>query len=101
MTNEEILKAIKACAQKLGRNPKQRELEIMTGITDKILWRRFGNLGNALKAAGLEPSGRGVVLAEVTLLQDWAAVVRKLGKIPSVNEYRRGGMGCGGSGKTC
>ena len=91
MSKEEIIKAIQACAKELGRNPKQRELEIMTGITDKILWRRFGSLSKALEASGLEARGRGFPAEEAALLLDWGAVVRMLGKMPSVNEYRRGG----------
>src|ERR1051326_6495325 len=91
MSKEEIIKAIQACAKELGRNPTQRELEIMTGITDKILWRRFGSLSKALEASGLEARGRGFPAEEAALLLDWGAVVRMLGKMPSVNEYRRGG----------
>lgn len=90
-TQEEILAAVKMCAHKLGRNPSQHELQAMAGITEKMVWRRFGNLGKALEAAGLEASGSGFSLDEAKLLLDWAAVTRKLGKMPSVNEYRRAG----------
>jgi HNH endonuclease len=90
-TQEEILAALKMCARKLGRSPNKRELQVMTGITEKILWRRFGSLGKALEAAGLDASGRGFGVDEATLLLDWAGVVRKLGKIPSVHDYRMTG----------
>lgn len=90
-TQKEILAAVKMCARKLGRNPNLRELQAMTGITEKILWTRFGGLAKALGAAGLEASGSGFSANEATLLLDWAAAVRKLGKIPSVSEYERAG----------
>src|SRR5579859_4452475 len=90
-TQEEIMAALKKCARKLGRNPNLRELQAMAGITEKILWRRFGSLGKALEAAGLEASGPGFGLGEAKILLDWAASARKLGKIPSVHDYRMTG----------
>lgn len=45
-----------------------------------------------MELAGLRPSGRGFRQQESALLLDWARVVRKLEKIPSVAEYEiRGG----------
>jgi hypothetical protein len=90
-TQEEIVAAVKMCARKLGRNPSQRELQVMTGVTEKILWRRFGSLGKALEASGLEATGSGFSANEAAILLDWAGVARKLKKIPSMGEYRRTG----------
>jgi hypothetical protein len=63
----------------------------MGGTTKQAVYRRFGCLSKALAAAGLEAIGPGHNLPEATLLLDWAAVARKLGKIPSVNEYESRG----------
>src|SRR5262249_14971300 len=79
--------AIRSCAKKLKHNPSLRDLRLMAGISELVLYRRFGNLSKALKAAGLEVSGSGFGQQESTLLLHWAAVARKLSKIPSVHDY--------------
>ncbi len=90
-TKEEIVKAIRACARKLKRNPNKRELQAMAGITEKNLYTRLGCLRTALEAAGLRATGAGFTQTEETLLLDWAAAARKLKKLPSVMEYQRVG----------
>ena len=92
MTKEEILTAIRVCAGKLGRNPNLRELHAMTGVTAKVLYSRLGTMRRALEAAGLEVTGCGFAQPESALLLDWAAVARKLSKVPRVNEYQS--VGC-------
>jgi hypothetical protein len=91
MTKEEVLKAIQACAKKLGRSPNLRELRKMAGINEAELYRKLGNLKKALLAAGLKVSGSGFYSGRTELLLDWAAVVRKLGRLPSVAAYEREG----------
>ena len=91
MTKEEIVKAIQLCATKLKRNPNLRDLRMMHSITKQAVYKRFGCLRKALAAAGLQVTGPGHSLPEATLLLDWAAVARKLHKIPSVNEYESAG----------
>jgi hypothetical protein len=87
MSREEILKAIRSCARKLKRNPSRRELRSMARISEEALYRNFGGLRRALEQAGLQPSGSGFRQPESAVLLDWAAVARKLGKIPTVHEY--------------
>jgi len=87
MTKDQIVKAIRLCAKKLKRNPNLRDLRLIGGVSEMVLYKRFGGLAKALAAAGLEASGPGFTQPEATLLLDWAAVTRKLGKIPSVHEY--------------
>jgi hypothetical protein len=87
MTKEEIVKAIQQCATKLKRNPNMRDLRMLHSLTKQEIYKHFGCLGKALAAAGLEATGPGHRLPEATLLLDWAAAARKLGKVPSVNEY--------------
>jgi hypothetical protein len=91
MSKQEILKAIRVCAKKLGRNPSLRELRKMSGINETELYRKLGNLKKALTAAGLKAGGSGFYAATSELLLDWAAVVRKLGKLPTTVAYDREG----------
>ena len=87
MSRQEILKAISVCAKKLGRSPSLRELRRMAGVNGTRLDKEFGGLSKALAAAGLEAVGPGYEVAESALLLDWAAVVRKLGKVPTAQQY--------------
>ncbi len=87
MTKEEVISAIRACARKLGRIPTKKELRELTGISEKRVSNRFGSLGQAIREAGLEPSGPGYQLKVDALLKNWAAVARKLGKLPTKDEY--------------
>jgi hypothetical protein len=91
MNKEQVIDAIQRCAKKLKRTPNLRELRLMAGVTKQAVYRRFGCLSKALAASGLEAIGPGHNLTEATLLLDWAGVARKLGKIPSVNEYESTG----------
>ncbi|HKD79451.1 MAG TPA: hypothetical protein VKH81_07130 [Candidatus Angelobacter sp.] len=91
MTKEKILQAIRACAKKLKHNPSLRDLRLMARVSEQVLYKRFGSLRKALEAAGLQASGPGFGQEESTLLLDWAAVARKVGKIPSVHEYESTG----------
>jgi hypothetical protein len=91
MNKQEILKAIRVCAKKLGHNPGLRELRQMGGVNETELYRKLGNLKKALTAAGLKASGSGFYSANSELLLDWAAVVRKLGKTPTTAAYDREG----------
>jgi hypothetical protein len=91
MSKEKILKAIRLCASKLKRNPSRRDLRMMAHISEETLYKHFGGLRRALEEAGLEPSGSGFRQPESVVLLDWAAVARKLGKIPTVHQYESAG----------
>jgi hypothetical protein len=91
MNKQEILKAIRVCAKKLGHSPSLRELRRLAGINEATLYRKLGNLKKALLAAGLKVGGSGFYSGRSELLLDWAAVVRKLGRLPSVVAYEREG----------
>lgn len=91
MNKDEILKAIQRCAKKLQRNPTSYDLRKMAGITKHVLSERCGSLRQALTSAGLQPAGHGFPQAHSTLLLDWASVTRKIGKIPTMQEYRHAG----------
>jgi hypothetical protein len=91
MNKQEILKAIRVCAKKLGRSPSLGELRRLAGVNGSRLDKEFGSLSKALAAAGLEAVGSGFEVAESALLLDWAAVVRKLGRIPTAQLYDKNG----------
>jgi hypothetical protein len=91
MSRVEILQAIRSCARKLKHNPTRRDLRLTARVSEEALRKHFGRLKEALEKAGLRPSGSGFRQQESTVLLDWAAVARKLGKIPTVTEYESRG----------
>jgi hypothetical protein len=91
MNKQEILKAIRVCAKKLGHSPSLGELRRLAGVNGTRLDKEFGSLSKALAATGLEAVGSGFEVAESALLLDWAAVVRKLGRIPTAQLYDKNG----------
>ena len=86
-TKEEILKAIKELAGELGHAPHLRQLREKTGITEKKISKLFGNYSNALLECGLERFGNGLKVEMEKLFMEWAAMVRELGKLPTLAEY--------------
>lgn len=88
-TKDEIIKAIRESAEELGRMPTVADLKRLRKIGLKTVKRYFGRYSDALREAGFEPQGPGYKLELVTLATDWMAIVRKLGKVPSLLEYNR------------
>src|SRR6516225_4345814 len=84
---QRILAAIAECAAKLGHVPSVIELEQSSGIRRRQVRRLFGSYARALRECELQPSGPGHKLTMEELFKDWAGVVRKLGKLPSIAEY--------------
>jgi hypothetical protein len=85
----EVMAAILACAEKLGRVPTVAELIQHERIDRVEVRRHFGNYTAALEACNLEIPERGRKLEMDRLFEDWAGVVRKLKKLPSVFEYEQ------------
>jgi hypothetical protein len=92
VTKEEMTGVIRNCAAKLGRIPTLDELGTMAGLTRSGVRRTLGIYKEFVKAIGLEGRGIGHQVSLPVLFRDWAGVVRKLGKIPSVMEYRLHGQ---------
>lgn len=87
-SKEEIIAAIRRCAEKLGRNPSFAHLRKMEpSVTVRTLLKHFHSYTLALRAAGLEPYGGGHQIAIPELLKDWAATARRMGKLPTMLEY--------------
>lgn len=91
MTKEEILSALHDCVRKLGRNPHRSELRRMCGVSLETLYKNFGGMAQALRAAQLEPTGSGFEIRTSALLLDWAALARSMGRLPSARSYAKFG----------
>lgn len=88
MTKQEISESIRGCAEKLGRVPSILEVMKMAQVSRRQIRAEFGSFTQALRECNLEreiSSGQKVPLEQ--LFVDWAGVVRKVGKAPSMSEY--------------
>ncbi len=89
MQKEDIIAAIKEYAGKLGgRAPSFPELRRAYPAMNMGVIRKYcGVYAKALREAGFEAAGCGYTVEMDDLFRDWARIVRKLGKIPSLTEY--------------
>lgn len=90
MTRQEIRKSIIECAADLKHVPSLEELLKMTPVSHRQIIKHFGGYIAALRATGLELKstiGRGHGVPMGKLFTDWAGVVQKLKRLPSMNEY--------------
>jgi hypothetical protein len=87
MTKEEMIAAIEKCAAKLGYPPSSTELRKHANINKYEIRKYFGTHVKALDACGMEARGAGYEVKLKTLFLGWAAVVRELGKVPTMEEY--------------
>jgi len=87
VSKEEIIAATRECAEKLGHVPSFPELQTTMKVTKRAMRTQFGTYGALLKACGMERHGPGHEVNISDLFLDWAGVVRRTGKIPSINEY--------------
>ncbi len=87
MTKETILAGIRECAKKLGRAPSYPELKRAVNVTRRSIQKHFATYTRALRECGLERQGSGHQVPMGALFQDWAEVVRKAGRAPTVAEY--------------
>ena len=94
MTKEEIITALRECARKVGGTPTHANLRQMTRVRPWWIQKHFSSLEQALRQAGLEPNGNGHRVKTEALLADWGLAVKKLGKLPSLNEYVQYGRYC-------
>jgi Homing endonuclease associated repeat len=89
VTKQEIIASIRGCAEELGRVPTVAELKEMKKISLRTVRRFFGRYADALREAGFDPHGAGYKLDLDLLFRDWAAVARRVGKVPSLLEYNK------------
>src|SRR5690349_1124722 len=90
MTKEEVLQAIRECAEKLGRVPSFTQAAKMTQLTIAVIRTNFGTYKRALAAGGLERAGSGYEATLRELFEDWAGLARKMGRPPTIMEYQKG-----------
>jgi hypothetical protein len=72
--------------EKAGHCPSLGELTVRAGVSRRDVQKVFGNYGMAVRACGMEPA-KGSPTKVEDLFADWAGVVRKLGKLPTIGEY--------------
>ncbi|HEY7403943.1 MAG TPA: hypothetical protein VIB39_10505 [Candidatus Angelobacter sp.] len=90
ITKAEIVAAIRDYVARTGRVPSLPQLQKYINnplINRNTVHNKFGSYRNALAAAGFEHRGAGVPAGMRRLFLDWAALVRALGRIPTVGEY--------------
>jgi len=92
-----ILEAIRKAAVELGRPPHRGELPRVAGISHSVVLKHFASLRDAVRAAGMEPSRRGLKVAAEDLLRDFARVAAELGHAPNRNEYVQHGKYAAGT----
>jgi hypothetical protein len=87
VTKQQITEGIQECAAKLGRVPTHSELAKLAGISRRVVRGLFGTYTRALRECNLERKGGGRKVEMEDLFRDWAGVVRKLNKLPTLFEY--------------
>jgi hypothetical protein len=89
LTREEVIAAIRACTEKLGRVPTRVELAKHAGLSRHDVNRYFGNYMTALKECGLQKTGGGMKLEIERIFDDWTRAVRASKKLPTVFEFEK------------
>jgi len=90
MTKSEIRQTLIGCAAQLKHVPSLEEFTKMSPVSHRQIVKHFGGYIGALRATGLELKstiGRGHGVPMDKLFTDWAGIVQKLKKTPSMNEY--------------
>jgi hypothetical protein len=87
VTRDEIIAVIQKYSKKLGRTVQLTELVKFTKVSRRAIRTHFGNYAETLRACGLEGQGYGYRLRVKDLFLDWAKVVRKLKKVPTVADF--------------
>jgi HNH endonuclease len=86
ISRKQILSALRAAARKLGHTPTRAEFMRVSGIHHCKLIPHFrGGYRSAVRAAGLNPNG--VRIDTAAMLEDWGRLARKLGRVPTREEY--------------
>lgn len=91
LTREEIIALLKKVAEELGHRPNQYEFWQKAGAKKEHMRRLFGSYRELVQEAGFEATGPGYYITMDQLMEDWAAVARKLGKAPTVMQYDKAG----------
>jgi hypothetical protein len=87
VTKEELIAAVKECAARVGHAPSLAEFRRHAKISRREILKNFGSYLAMMEASGVQRHGSGALVSLKTLFLDWAAIVRRLGKIPSMSRY--------------
>src|SRR5215813_1227368 len=87
-----ILNSLAAIARGAGRPPSRSEFISLSGISEHQVAQFFPTWNDAVRSAGLQPHTLNLRLADRELLEDWAFVVRRKGKIPARRAYHHLGQ---------
>lgn len=88
---DDVLQAIRLCAQTLNHSPSRSEFISHSGINEHHVLKYFESWTEAVRAAGFEPDLSNRRLAEEELLEDWGNIVRAKRQIPTRWQYHREG----------
>jgi hypothetical protein len=91
MSKEEVIAAIQESAARLGHVPTFAEVRRTTQMGKHEIRKHFLTYAKALTECGLQRTGPGYEVDAKVLFLDWAALVRKLGKLPTMAEYEMHG----------
>lgn len=89
MTKEEVIAIVKDCTDKLGHAPTAAEFHEMTAVTKRQVSKLFGGHTRMLAASGVSREGSGYPISMRSLFLDWAAIVRKVGAVPTQVDYEQ------------
>jgi hypothetical protein len=91
VTKEIVMTAIRESAAQLGHAPSFSELQATAKINMRTIRKHFGCYARALEECGLERHRNGYQLSMEELFVEWATIVRKLGKVPTIAEWEMHG----------
>ena len=91
MNKEEVIAAIQESAARLGHVPTFNEVRRATQMSKHEIRKHFLTYAKALGECGLQRTGPGYEADATELFKDWAGLVRKLGKLPTMAEYEMHG----------
>src|SRR3954468_15119354 len=95
MSKEEVIAAIQESAARLGHVPTFTEVRRTMKMSKHEIRKHFLTYSKALSECGLQRTGPGYEADATELFKDWAGLVRKLGKLPTMAEYEMQGRSLG------
>ena len=91
MKRQEVMAAIRTCAEKLGRVPSIADLIKYERLDRTEIRKHFGNYKNALEECQIEVPRWGQQVEMEHVFRDWMGVARTLKRLPTLYEYERAG----------
>ncbi len=91
MSKEEVIAAIQESAARLGHVPTFTEVRRTTQMSKHEIRKHFLTYSKALNECGLQRTGPGYEADATEIFKDWAGLVRKLDKLPTMAEYEMHG----------